>query len=60
MDFEKTFDVLVTGAGVAGVAAALECGRAGLHTALVEKTVFVSGLATTCSTLWAAALVPVP
>ncbi len=46
MDFEKTFDVLVAGAGVAGVAAALECARAGLHTALVEKTVFVGGLAT--------------
>jgi hypothetical protein len=47
MDFEKTFDVLVVGAGVAGVAAALECARAGLHTALVEKTVLVGGLATT-------------
>ena len=47
MDFEKTFDVLVAGGGVAGVAAALECARAGLHTALVEKTVFVGGLATT-------------
>jgi 2-polyprenyl-6-methoxyphenol hydroxylase-like FAD-dependent oxidoreductase len=47
MDFEKTFDVLIAGAGVAGVAAALECARAGLHTALVEKTVLVGGLATT-------------
>jgi len=46
MNFDKTFDVLVVGAGVAGVAAALECARAGLHTALVEKTVFVGGLAT--------------
>ena len=44
MPFEKTFDVIVAGAGVAGVAAALECARAGLHTALVEKTVFVGGL----------------
>ena len=47
MHFEKDFDVLVVGAGVAGVAAALECARAGLHTALVEKTVLVGGLATT-------------
>jgi len=46
MKFEKSFDVLVAGAGVAGVAAALECARVGLHTALVEKTVFVGGLAT--------------
>ncbi len=45
--FEKTYDVVVAGAGVAGVAAALECARAGLHTALVEKTVLLGGLATT-------------
>ena len=47
MTFEKNFDVIIAGAGVAGVAAALECARAGLHTALVEKSVFVGGLATT-------------
>lgn len=47
MKFDETFDVLVVGAGVAGVAAALECARGGLHTALVEKTVLVGGLATT-------------
>jgi len=47
MNFEKHFDVIIAGAGVAGVAAALECARAGLHTALVEKTVLVGGLATT-------------
>ncbi len=45
--FEKTYDVVVAGAGVAGVAAALECARGGLKTALVEKTVLVGGLATT-------------
>jgi len=40
------YDVVVAGAGVAGVAAALETARAGLRTALVEKTVLVGGLAT--------------
>lgn len=47
MDFERGYDVVIGGAGVAGVAAALECARAGLKTALVEKTVLVGGLATT-------------
>jgi 2-polyprenyl-6-methoxyphenol hydroxylase-like FAD-dependent oxidoreductase len=47
MVFERTYDVVIAGAGVAGVAAALECARAGLHTALVEKTVLLGGLATT-------------
>lgn len=46
MQFEKTFDVLVIGAGVAGVAAALQSARAGFKTALVEKTILVGGLAT--------------
>ena len=46
MDFEGHCDVLVCGAGVGGVAAALECARAGLRTALVEKTTLVGGLAT--------------
>ena len=44
--FEKKYDVVVAGAGVAGVAAALACARRGLHTALVEKTILVGGLAT--------------
>jgi len=38
--------VLIAGAGVAGVAAALECGRSGLRTALIEKTILPGGLAT--------------
>ena len=46
MDFEREYDVLVAGGGVAGVAAALEAARAGLKTALVEKTILVGGLAT--------------
>ena len=47
MGFEQDYDVVVAGAGVAGVAAALECARAGMRTALVEKTVLIGGLATT-------------
>lgn len=46
MDFERSFDVLVAGGGVAGVAAALEAARNGLKTALVEKTIQFGGLAT--------------
>ena len=46
MEFEKSFDVVVAGAGVAGVAAALEASRSGLKTALVEKTILTGGLAT--------------
>lgn len=47
MAFECDYDVVVAGAGVAGVAAALASARAGMRTALVEKTVLVGGLATT-------------
>ena len=47
MDFRRSYDVVVCGAGVAGVAAALEAARAGLNVALVEKTVLTGGLATT-------------
>ena len=45
--FEHAYDVLIAGAGVAGIAAALQTARAGLRTALVEKTILVGGLATT-------------
>lgn len=45
--FDKSYDVLVAGAGVAGVAAAVASARSGLRTALVEKTVLLGGLATT-------------
>lgn len=46
MSKDKTYDVLVVGGGVAGVAAALQCARGGLKTALLEKTVLWGGLAT--------------
>ncbi len=47
MGFERKYDVVVAGAGVAGVAAALESARCGRRAALVEKTILVGGLATT-------------
>jgi len=46
MDFTRDYDILVAGAGVAGIAAALEAARAGMRTALVEKTILLGGLAT--------------
>lgn len=47
MDFEANYDVLIAGAGVAGVAAAVEAARGGLRVGLVEKTILLGGLATT-------------
>ena len=46
MKSAKTYDVLIVGGGVAGVAAALEASRSGLKTALLEKTILWGGLAT--------------
>jgi len=43
----KSYDVVVVGGGIAGVAAAIQAARCGLKTALVEKTVLWGGLATT-------------
>jgi succinate dehydrogenase/fumarate reductase flavoprotein subunit len=47
MKYKKDYDVVVAGGGIAGVAAAIEASRSGMKTALVEKTVFTGGLATT-------------
>ncbi len=47
MKRSSTYDVLVAGAGIAGIAAALECARSGMKVALVEKTILPGGLATT-------------
>ena len=46
MEFTRDYDILIAGAGVAGIAAALEAARAGMRTALVEKTILLGGLAT--------------
>ena len=45
--FEKSYDVVVCGGGIAGAAAALAAARRGQKTALIEKTIFTGGLATT-------------
>ncbi len=44
--FRKSYDLVVAGGGVAGVAAALAAARRGIRTALIEKTVWFGGLAT--------------
>lgn len=44
--FEKSYDIVVAGGGIAGVAAAVASARRGCRTALVEKTVATGGLAT--------------
>lgn len=45
--FQKEYDVVVAGGGIAGVAAAIAAAEEGAKTAIVEKTVFFGGLATT-------------
>jgi hypothetical protein len=47
LDFRTSYDVVVCGGGIAGVAAALSAARRDLKTCLVEKTIFPGGLATT-------------
>lgn len=49
MKFTKSYDVVVVGAGIAGVAAALAAARRGHKVALVEKQTLIGGLA--CSGL---------
>ena len=44
---EKTYDVFVAGAGVAGVAAALQAARCGKKVGLAEKGATMGGMATT-------------
>lgn len=46
------FDVIVTGGGIAGIAAAVSAARKGARTLLIEKTVNLGGLATTGLISW--------
>lgn len=45
-DYQKEYDIVVSGAGIAGVSAALAAARRGLRTALIEKQTLIGGLAT--------------
>lgn len=49
IDFENTYDVIVVGGGIAGVAAAVAASECGARTALIEKTAWFGGMATTGS-----------
>jgi hypothetical protein len=44
--FKSEYDIVVCGAGVAGIAAAVTASRAGAKVALIEKTILPGGLAT--------------
>lgn len=46
IQYRKNYDVVVSGAGIAGVAAALAAARMGMRTALIEKQTLIGGLAT--------------
>lgn len=46
MNPELKYDVVVAGAGVAGIAAAVAAARRGMKTALIEKQTIIGGLAT--------------
>ena len=47
MNFTKSYDVVVSGGGIAGVAAAVAAAKRGMKTVLLEKTTWTGGLATT-------------
>ena len=46
MDFHRNYDVVVAGAGIAGVSASLAAARQGRSVALIEKQTLIGGLAT--------------
>ena len=46
IDFERKYDVLIIGGGVAGVASAISAAESGVKVALVERSCMLGGLAT--------------
>ena len=44
--YKKKYDVIVCGAGIAGIAAAVSAARMGCSVALIEKQTLIGGLAT--------------
>ena len=46
IQYRKSYDVVVSGAGIGGIAAALAAARQGLDVALIEKQTLIGGLAT--------------
>ncbi len=46
IDFERKYDAVIIGGGVAGVAAAISAAESGVKTALIEKSCMLGGLAT--------------
>ena len=46
IDFERKYDVIIIGGGVAGVAAAAAAAESGVKTALIERSCMLGGLAT--------------
>jgi len=47
IDFHSEYDVIVVGGGIAGVAAAIAASEGGAKTALVERSAWLGGMATT-------------
>ncbi len=46
MDFQKEYDIVVAGAGIAGISAAVQAAREGKKTCIIEKSILPGGLAT--------------
>lgn len=46
IDFERKYDVIIVGGGIAGIAAAVAAAESGVKTALIEKSAMLGGLAT--------------
>ena len=46
IQYRKSYDVVVAGAGIGGIASALAAARMGMKTALIEKQTLIGGLAT--------------